>query len=1001
MRYDAGVRSSGHIVSGLRRCLHGRWHLVRKAISVALLVALLVPNIPYSVVYAQVIYISDYIDPDGQTATEIWDLEDGIADIFTDTTVGQTALNSFTKFSVPAQYTVNLRLPEGAINLVNLVHSETSHIDGMLNSIIGVEDDAKVGGNVFFLNPYGVVVGTGGVINVGSFTAFTPTLEFMHDFFDSPDNPSSDAVSDVLSGSVPISDTGLITVRGKINAIKDITLSAGDVKVDSTGLVQTGAVLQGVRVDFVDVVNANGLENASEISTEKGNIVIKAIDDIEMTGGTVASGGALSANAGAVTFESGNSISVSGQILAEGHGDNPISGDIRLGVQQKDHVESSIADAAAGIELTSATLKGNNIELKAQSDAKYEFSNELANLVKGNRDGELGYDLGAEIAIAQASANSSIEIGSGSTLEAKGNVTLTTEATATAEVSVKDKNKDIYFGIGFLYGKIDSDATIDVKSGATIRAANLSLSAKNTATLDVAIQSISENSSAVEAAIAVTSADVLSSAIIAQGASIFVTEKLSISATNENSFSTSSTAKARENGIAGIAAAFFSATTQATAASDANLSGLTHLVIQAVDNTAKNATTSSGIAGGTEMTTKLLGAAQTGAGFIENKLRQKEPQQLDEKSGPTEDDNKTSKGPKLAGAVSISEAQQGATARIGAGASVDVGDSVVVAAQTQVARLQNKAQSSVVSKKDGHAASESLSAAVAYGNHERSAEALIGNNAQVKAQHVGVRSDVIMHLRALDVAQFDWNKLTGFSTMISGLKELKDIAGAPLLTSYANATESAEDLGIAGSVSYMDLTNTSKAYLAKGAKVTLKPTAADTWTTTMPNTHELSWAAPLSISANADLVGVFAAGNFSFGLSGTGGEEGAASAGGAYNHVNNTNMTKAFIAAGASVLQAEGQAASDYSSVSVAAHTDQVIVAFAPTAGRTGNYGLNGAFSLANIDSATEASVSDKASVTAKELDVNAREDVVSWSLTGAGQGAECRRGSQRCHKRR
>ena len=393
---------------------------------------------------------------------------------------------------------MNLRLPEGAINLVNLVHSETSHIDGMLNSIIGVEDDAKVGGNVFFLNPYGVVVGTGGVINVGSFTAFTPTLEFMHDFFDSPDNPSSGAVSDVLSGSVPISDTGLITVRGKINAIKDITLSAGDVKVDSTGLVQTGAVLQGVRVDFVDVVNANGLENASEISTEKGNIVIKAIDDIEMTGGTVASGGALSANAGAVTFESGNSISVSGQILAEGHGDNPISGDIRLGVQQKDHVESSIADAAASIELTSATLKGNNIELKAQSDAKYEFSNELANLVKGNRDGELGYDLGAEIAIAQASANSSIEIGSGSTLEAKGNVTLTTEAAATAEVSVKDKNKDIYFGIGFLYGKIDSDATIDVKSGATIRAANLSLSAKNTATLDVAIQSISENSNAVE-----------------------------------------------------------------------------------------------------------------------------------------------------------------------------------------------------------------------------------------------------------------------------------------------------------------------------------------------------------------------------------------------------------------------------------------------------------------------------------------------------------------------
>ena len=78
-----------------------------------------------------------------------------------------------------------------------------------------------------------------------------------------------------------------------------------------------------------------------------------------------------------------------------------------------------------------------------------------------------------------------------------------------------------------------------------------------------------------------------SSAAIAQGASIFVTEELSISATNENSFSTSSTAARR---TARASQPHFSVTTQAMP-QVTRTHGLTHLVIQAVDNTAKNATT--------------------------------------------------------------------------------------------------------------------------------------------------------------------------------------------------------------------------------------------------------------------------------------------------------------------------------------------------------------------------------------------------------------------------
>ena len=45
------------------------------------------------------------------------------------------------------------------------------------------------------------------------------------------------------------------------------------------------------------------------------------------------------------------------------------------------------------------------------------------------------------------------------------------------------------------------------------------------------------------------------------------------------------------------------------------------------------------------MTTKLLGAAQTSAGFMRTSCARRSRSNFDEKSGPTEDDNKTSKGP--------------------------------------------------------------------------------------------------------------------------------------------------------------------------------------------------------------------------------------------------------------------------------------------------------------------------------------------------------------------
>ena len=55
-------------------------------------------------------------------------------------------------------------LPDQTDNLVNMVTEQQTVIDGFLNAY----KDGQIGGNVYFLNPYGVLVGETGVINTAA-----------------------------------------------------------------------------------------------------------------------------------------------------------------------------------------------------------------------------------------------------------------------------------------------------------------------------------------------------------------------------------------------------------------------------------------------------------------------------------------------------------------------------------------------------------------------------------------------------------------------------------------------------------------------------------------------------------------------------------------------------------------------------------------------------------------------------------------------------------------
>ena len=167
------------------------------------LIACVLPSFYSSAVAQQIV-------TDGKTNTTL-NTAGTTTDVSTTSVVSGNAFNSFSKFNVDAGNTVNLKVPDNASNLINLIHNEKSVINGTLNSIKG----HHVGGNVFLVNPNGVVVGESGVINVGKLTTITPTKDFTDHFFDGNKNPNPDSVNALMGGTAPINHEGIIEINGK------------------------------------------------------------------------------------------------------------------------------------------------------------------------------------------------------------------------------------------------------------------------------------------------------------------------------------------------------------------------------------------------------------------------------------------------------------------------------------------------------------------------------------------------------------------------------------------------------------------------------------------------------------------------------------------------------------------------------------------------------------------------------------------------------------------
>ncbi|WP_441254224.1 leukotoxin LktA family filamentous adhesin [Bradyrhizobium sp. 613_E4_N2_2] len=268
---------------------------------------------------------ANVITPDGRTGTSL-QTSGSVTNVTTSTISGNNAFNSFSQFSVGQGNTVNLQLPTGTQNLVNIVRDAPVYVNGTLNSYM----NGAIGGNVYFADPKGFVVGRSGTVNVGSLNVSTPTREFTDSLIGAGGQINQSAVGNLMAGSFPVSPDGNIRIYGRINAIDGVRLTGQNVFVG--GASQRDIANLDHAAKFAASVNSKGLRSASAITVSNGSIHIGAVNNARINGRLTAQ--SKSATPSNITVQAGNNIDVGKKANLNIASANGNAGEIRLKAAQ-------------------------------------------------------------------------------------------------------------------------------------------------------------------------------------------------------------------------------------------------------------------------------------------------------------------------------------------------------------------------------------------------------------------------------------------------------------------------------------------------------------------------------------------------------------------------------------------------------------------------------------------------------------------------------------------
>ncbi|MBL4827540.1 MAG: leukotoxin LktA family filamentous adhesin, partial [Spongiibacteraceae bacterium] len=256
------------MINKIKGCLFLRRHKFLKDVSRSLIIALYL-------FAAAPTHAAPQIIVDGKTATTL-NITGNTTNITTTSIYSGNALNSYSKFDVNQGNTVNLHVPNAAQRLINVVNGNASRLDGVLNGY----KNGVIGGNVYFLNPNGVFVGSTGVLNFGTLHLSTPTQAYIDSFFNPDNSPNSTALTQLLNGSLPISDSAEVNVEGKINTLGQLRFLTGN--SDISGALSSG---QYGFDEMSSIVNLGDLDaDVVATLTPTGEIEIIGRNNVTVTG---------------------------------------------------------------------------------------------------------------------------------------------------------------------------------------------------------------------------------------------------------------------------------------------------------------------------------------------------------------------------------------------------------------------------------------------------------------------------------------------------------------------------------------------------------------------------------------------------------------------------------------------------------------------------------------------------------------------------------------------
>lgn len=206
---------------------------------------------------------------------------DTVNNIYADKLVNSVAVNAFKNFKLDAGNIANMHMgtapgSTNASSLVNFVNNQAS-ISGTVNAV----KNGGIGGNLYFLSPNGVVVGSTGVINAGSVHLMAPSQSEYNAMVGSSgvnDTGFSQRWSKIQDGSIALNADATIKVAGKINTVDGASLRGGNVNLESGA-----SVVSKDSLDFSSLVNISGTSaglagNLSlQKSSDNGKIVLAAV----------------------------------------------------------------------------------------------------------------------------------------------------------------------------------------------------------------------------------------------------------------------------------------------------------------------------------------------------------------------------------------------------------------------------------------------------------------------------------------------------------------------------------------------------------------------------------------------------------------------------------------------------------------------------------------------------------------------------------------------------